>query len=78
MVLLAERDMYERRLPEVESRRVPDSIKFVHVDNPDNLDMRHEASRSHAWLNSCAPPKMELILSIDHHGAAASVVWAEP
>ena len=48
LVLLTERDMYERWLAEVESGRVPDSIEFVHVDIPHDLDRKLQASRQAA------------------------------
>ena len=48
MVLLTERDMYERWLSEVERGRVPDSIEFVHVHVPDDLDTQLRASRAEA------------------------------
>ncbi|MCY4350408.1 MAG: hypothetical protein OXC25_11240 [Thiotrichales bacterium] len=45
LVLLTERDMYDRWLSEVESGRVPASIEFVHVDIPDHLETQLQASR---------------------------------
>ena len=48
LMLLTERDMYERWLAEVESGRVPDSIEFVHVDIPHELDRKLRASRQAA------------------------------
>ena len=45
LVLLTERDMYERWLSEVDSGRVPNSIEFVHVEIPEDLDLKLRASR---------------------------------
>ena len=48
LVLLTERDMYERWLSEIEGDRVPDSIEFVHVEIPDDLDSKLKAARKAA------------------------------
>ena len=48
LVLLTESDMCERWLSEVENGRVPDSIEFVHVEIPDDLDLKLKASREAA------------------------------
>ena len=48
LMLLAEPDMYEKWLSEVESGRVPDSIEFVHVEIPHNLDLELKSSRARA------------------------------
>ena len=45
LMLLTERDMYERWLSEVEGGRVPDSVEFVRVEIPDDLDLKLKASR---------------------------------
>ena len=48
LMLLTEPDMYEKWLSEVESGRVPDSIEFVHVEIPHNLDLELKSSRARA------------------------------
>ena len=45
VVLLTEPDMYKRWLSEVQNGRVPDSIEFVHVEVPEELDLQLKASR---------------------------------
>ena len=45
LMLLTERDMYERWLSEVEGGRVPDCIEFLHVEIPDDLNLKLKASR---------------------------------
>ena len=48
LMLLTETDMYENWLSEAESRRVPDSIEFVHVEIPHDLDLQLKSSRARA------------------------------
>lgn len=48
LVLLTEREMYEHWKKERENGRVPDSIEFVHVDIPGELNARLRASRNNA------------------------------
>ena len=48
LMLLTETDMYEKWLSEAGSRRVPDSIEFVHVGIPHNLDLQLKSSRARA------------------------------
>ena len=48
IALLTERDMYERWLREVENGRVPNSIDFVHVEIPNELNSKLETSRRKA------------------------------
>ena len=51
LVLLTERDMYERWIKEqVEKRRVPSSIKFEHVEIPARLNRELRLSRQTASL----------------------------
>ena len=50
LMLLTERDMYERWLSEADSGRVPDSVQFVHVEVPEDLDLKLKASRQVASL----------------------------
>ena len=45
LVLLTERDMYERWLSEVEKGRVPDCVQFVHVEIPEELNRKLKESR---------------------------------
>ena len=45
LVLLAERDMYERWLSEVDKGRVPNCVQFVHVKLPEDLDWKLKESR---------------------------------
>ena len=47
--LLTEHDMYEQWLKEVEKGRVPDSIEFVHVKIPEDLDRALQASRPESF-----------------------------
>ena len=48
VVLLTERDMYEKWLSEADSGRVPHSVEFVHVEIPHELNLELEASRKAA------------------------------
>lgn len=48
LVVLTERDMYERCLQERAGGRVPPSIEFVHVALPEQLQERLRASRKAA------------------------------
>ena len=48
LVLLTERDMYEKWLSEAQSGRVPDCVEFVHVEIPHDLNLKLTASRQAA------------------------------
>ena len=48
LVLLTEQDMYARWDREVEAGRVPSSIEFVHVEIPQDLNLKLQASRQRA------------------------------
>ncbi len=48
LVLLTEQDMYARWGREVEAGRVPSSIEFVHVEIPQDLNLKLQASRRRA------------------------------
>ena len=48
LMLLTEKEMYERWLKECENGRVPDSIEFVHVKIPQELNARLRASKKSA------------------------------
>lgn len=50
LVLLTEQDMHARWDREVEAGRVPSSIEFVHVEIPQHLNLKLQASRQRASL----------------------------
>ena len=50
LMLLTEQEMYKQWLKECDNGRVPNSIEFVHVEIPGDLDDRLRASRSKASL----------------------------
>jgi len=45
IVVLTEKDMYERCMKEVEGGRVPDSIEFVHAEIPTELNAKLRIAR---------------------------------
>jgi len=45
LIILTERDMYDRCLREKEAGRIPQEIKFIHVEIPDDLKRRLTESK---------------------------------
>ncbi len=58
LVVLTERNMYERCVKEVSGGPVPSSTEFIHAAIPDELDARLRASRSVASLGVIRSAKM--------------------